>query len=237
MDSITIWSITRNNLRTYDTDALVLAIATFRDLSLSELWVALGVGNHLWYVPVHVIASRTHHQISRALLSFHSFTVSDQTSPFASIGRNTAWEAWAVYDEVTHVYQTLSTTWSISAVTMLFLSLSATQYWCMTVQAYVQLSILHVKTTCHFTPKRRDIKSIPPTVDAKKATLRSVIFGERARGFHHNFLLQQLGLRTGSYPSLGTIVDKDCPEHRKPAKNSWSPAARAREGALDSLTV
>lgn len=153
-----------------------------------------------------------------------------------------AWEAWAIYDEVTHVYQTLSTTWSTSAVTMLFLSLSATQYWCMTVQAYVQLSILHVKTTCHFTPKRRDIKSTPPTVDAllqqaKKATLRSVILGERAAGFHLNFLLQQLGLRTGSYPSLGTNVDKDCPKHRKPAKNSWSPAARAREGALDSVTV
>lgn len=34
-------------LRTVDSDVVVLAIATFHDLSLSELWVAFGVGKHL----------------------------------------------------------------------------------------------------------------------------------------------------------------------------------------------
>ena len=44
-------------LRTVDTDIVVVAIAFFHELPLSELWVAFGVGKHLRYVPVHVIAS------------------------------------------------------------------------------------------------------------------------------------------------------------------------------------
>lgn len=70
-------------LRTVDTDVVVLAIATFHDLALSELWIAFGVGKHLRYVPVHVIASSIGQQKSKALLAFHSFTGCDQTSSFA----------------------------------------------------------------------------------------------------------------------------------------------------------
>ena len=88
-------------LRTVDTDVVVLAIAFFHELPLSELWVAFGVGKHLRYVPVHVIASSMGQQKSKALLAFHSFTGCDQTSSFASIGKKKAWEAWAIYDEVT----------------------------------------------------------------------------------------------------------------------------------------
>ena len=106
-------------LQTVDTDVVVLAIATFHDLALSEIWIAFGVGKHLRYVPVHVIASSIGQQKSKALLAFHSFTGCDQTSSFASIGKKTActWEAWAIYDEVAEVFQSLSTAPSISAVT------------------------------------------------------------------------------------------------------------------------
>ena len=92
-------------LQTVDTDVVVLAIATFHDLALSEIWIAFGVGKHLRYVPVHVIASSIGQQKSKALLAFHSFSGCDQTSSFASIGKKTAWEAWAIYDEVTEVFQ------------------------------------------------------------------------------------------------------------------------------------
>ena len=136
-------------LRTVDTDVVVLAIAFFHELPLSELWVAFGVGKHLRHVPVHVIASSMGQQKSKALLVFHSFTGCDQTSSFASIGKKKAWEAWAIYDEVTEVFQSLSAASQSQLCQMLFLSFSASRYSCMTVQAHVQPSMLHVRTSSH----------------------------------------------------------------------------------------
>ena len=73
-------------LRTVDTDVLVIAIAAFHELALSELWIAFGVGKHFRFVPVDEIASSMGQQKSRALLAFHAFTGSDQTSSFANKG-------------------------------------------------------------------------------------------------------------------------------------------------------
>ena len=78
-------------LRTLDTD-VVLAITTFHDHGLSELWVAFGVRKHFQSVPVHLIPSSMGRQKSRALLAFHSFAGCEQTSSFANIGKKTAWE-------------------------------------------------------------------------------------------------------------------------------------------------
>ena len=74
-------------LRTVDTDVLVIAIAAFHKLALSELWIVFGVGKHLCFVPVHDITSSMAQQKSRALLAFHAFTGSDQTSSFVNKGR------------------------------------------------------------------------------------------------------------------------------------------------------
>ena len=71
-------------LWTADTDILVIAITAFHELAFSELWIAFGVGKHFRFVPVHDIASSTGRQKSRALLAFHDFTGSDQTSSFAN---------------------------------------------------------------------------------------------------------------------------------------------------------
>ena len=81
-------------LRTIDTDVLVIAIAAFHELALSELWIAFGIGKHFCFVPVciHEIASSMGQQKSRALLAFHVFTRSDQTSSFANKGKKTAWD-------------------------------------------------------------------------------------------------------------------------------------------------
>ena len=38
-------------LRTVDTDVLVIAIAAFHELAMSELWIAFGVGKHFRFVP------------------------------------------------------------------------------------------------------------------------------------------------------------------------------------------
>ena len=77
-------------LRTVDTDVVVIAVSTFQDLGLSELWITFGVGKHFRYIAAHEIASTLGQQKSRALLAFHAFTGCDQTSSFKHIGKKTA---------------------------------------------------------------------------------------------------------------------------------------------------
>ena len=43
-------------IRTVKTDVVVIATALFHELSLTELWVAPGVGKHLRYLPIHAIS-------------------------------------------------------------------------------------------------------------------------------------------------------------------------------------
>lgn len=155
----------------------------------------------------YCIASCICQQKSKALLSFHSFTGCDQTSSFASIGKKTAWEAWAIYDEVLEVFQRLSTARSISAVTdAQSLSLSATQCSCMTVQAHVQRSMLHVKTFSH---AREGIlhlylQQLPPSYSMQRELhSRPVIIGESTWKSHHNFLLQASGAGNEVLPKPG----------------------------------
>ena len=74
-------------LRTVDTDVVVIAVSTFQDLGLSELWIAFGVGKHFRYIAAHEIASTLGQQKSRALSAFNAFTGCDQTSSFKHIGK------------------------------------------------------------------------------------------------------------------------------------------------------
>ena len=43
-------------IRTVDTDVVVLAISTFQELALEELWVAFGTRNNFRYLPIHYYA-------------------------------------------------------------------------------------------------------------------------------------------------------------------------------------
>ena len=92
-------------LQTVDIDVVVIAVATFHEMVLSELWIAFGVGKYLHYVPVHNNASSVGQPKSRALLAFHALTGWDQTSSFANKGKKTAWDTWAINDEVTDVFE------------------------------------------------------------------------------------------------------------------------------------
>ena len=151
-------------LRTVDTDVVVIAVSTFQDLGLSELWIAFGVGKHFRYIAAHEIASTLGQQKSRALLAFHAFTGCDQTSSFKHIGKKTAWDAWSVYDEVTEVFRCLSSAPSIEALTNAFPILE--RY---TVIMYDRTSTCTSVNTARkdlFTRKGREIDNIPPTADA-----------------------------------------------------------------------
>ena len=58
---------TKVMVRTVDTDVVVIAVAKFQYLSLSELWIEFGVGKHLKYLPAHdisVVLAKKSHKLS-----------------------------------------------------------------------------------------------------------------------------------------------------------------------------
>ncbi len=59
---------------TDDSDVVVLCIAHFRQLCLTELCVAFGVKDHLRYIPIHEIAATLGPSKFKALLFFTAFT-------------------------------------------------------------------------------------------------------------------------------------------------------------------
>ena len=98
---------TKVMVRTVDTD-VVISVAAFQQIQLSELWVAFGNGKHFRYLPVHDICQCIGPVKSRVLLAFDAFTGCDQTSFFAHCGKKTAWETWDAFSEVTTSFQVLS---------------------------------------------------------------------------------------------------------------------------------
>ena len=155
---------TKVMVRTVDTDVVVIAVAKFQYLSLSELWIEFGVGKHLKYLPAHDISCSIGEEKSQALLAFHAFTGCDQTSSFAHYGKKTAWEAWGAFNEVTAAFQALSNAPTVDVVDEVMPIL----------ERYV--TIMYDRTSAcmkvndarrdQFTRKGRDIEAIPPTSDA-----------------------------------------------------------------------
>ena len=67
---------------TVDSDIVVLAVAFFAQLDLSELWIGFGAGKHCRDIPVHRIHSKLGQSKSLALPLFHALTGCDTTSQF-----------------------------------------------------------------------------------------------------------------------------------------------------------
>ena len=145
---------------------VVISVAALHQIQLSELWVAFGTGKHFRYllhVPVHDICQRISPITSRALLAFHAFTGCDQTSFFAHRGKQTAWEAWDAFSEVTS-FRVLSDAPTLEDVCEQL----------PTLERYI-IIMYDLSNTCKevnearrdlFTRKGRDIEGIPPTADA-----------------------------------------------------------------------
>jgi len=74
-------------IKTVDTDVVVLAIAFQQKIACHELWVALGTGQHLRYLPAHELACVLGPERSCALPMFHAFTGCDTVSAFVGRGK------------------------------------------------------------------------------------------------------------------------------------------------------
>ena len=100
--------IKKVKIRTVVTDVVVLAISTFRRLSLDYLWIDFGTGKSRKLYAIHKIHSQIGQDRAEALLFFHAFTGCDQVSYFNSIGKKKAWKAWMAMDCMTNVFKVLS---------------------------------------------------------------------------------------------------------------------------------
>lgn len=88
------------NIRTVDTDVVIICIGMTQKLNINELWIiAFGTGTSSRYLAVHEIASRLGPEKARSLPVFHAFTGCDTASCFSGKGKKTAWITWVAYEE------------------------------------------------------------------------------------------------------------------------------------------
>ena len=155
---------TKAMVRTVDTDVVVIAVANYQYISLSELWIEFGVGKNLKYLPAHDISRSIGEEKSQALLAFHAFTGCDQTSSFAHYGKKTAWAAWSAFDDVTAAFQALSNapTGDVVDEVMPILERYVT---IMYDRNSIWMKVNDARRDL-FTRIGRDIEAIPPTSDA-----------------------------------------------------------------------
>ena len=90
-------------IKTGDTDVLVLGISFFKKINVQKLWIAFGTNKKYKLYAVHDVKNLGE-ECSLALLMFHSFTGCDTVSGFFNIGKATAWKTWKIYNEVTPVF-------------------------------------------------------------------------------------------------------------------------------------
>ena len=94
-------------IRTVDTDDLVMAVTAAQRLDIAELWIVFGVGKNFRYLSAHQIANTREPELSVALPMFHAFTGFHTVSFFGGRGKETAWETWSAFDDVTTTFCSL----------------------------------------------------------------------------------------------------------------------------------
>ena len=76
-------------IRSVDTDVVVLVRASFNNISLDELSIALGTGSSFWYIAVFQLAAATNPRLCVTLPTFHAYTGCDTVSSLAGRGKKT----------------------------------------------------------------------------------------------------------------------------------------------------
>jgi len=95
-------------VRTVDTNVVVLSVALFDQINVTELWVSFGTGKNCRLIPAHTISKTFGPEKSMSLLMFHAFTGCDQTSFFLNRGKKTGWQTSTVFKEVEESFDILS---------------------------------------------------------------------------------------------------------------------------------
>ena len=92
----------RIQIRTVDTDIVVLAVMVVKKLPLlDELWIAFGTGKNYRYIPAHEIAASLDPQKALVLPVFHALTGCDTVSGIVGHGKKSNWATWNSFPELT----------------------------------------------------------------------------------------------------------------------------------------
>ena len=98
----------RIQVRTVDTDVVVILIGVFLDIAATyptaDVWVAFGMGNNHKLFHINTICETLGEQRSKSLPIFHAFSGCDTTSSFNGKGKKSAWQAWNVFPEITDTF-------------------------------------------------------------------------------------------------------------------------------------
>jgi len=156
-----------------DTDVVVIAISTFKDINPDELWLAFGTGAKFRYIPIHEVVTNLEPRICSTLPMFHAFSGCDTVSSFNGRGMKTAWNTWKVYPDVTEVFEELQMMQTeISELNM------------KTLERFVVLlydrtsDIMSVNDSRKylFTFKSRSLEDLPPTQEALRQHIKRATY-------------------------------------------------------------
>ena len=95
-------------VRTVDTDVVVVLIGVFHKLLLSQpkadIWVAFGVGKNYRLYSINALSTSLGTKRSQALPMLHTISGCDTTSAFWGKGKKSFWQAWMAFEEVTDTF-------------------------------------------------------------------------------------------------------------------------------------
>ena len=100
--------LTTVQVRTVDTDVVVVFIGVFHKLLLSQpkadIWVAFGVGKNYRLYSINALSTSLGTKRSQALPMLHAISGCDTTSAFWGKGKKSFWQAWMAFEEVTDTF-------------------------------------------------------------------------------------------------------------------------------------
>src|SRR6218665_53616 len=160
-------------IRTVDTDVVVLAVSFFSRLNILELWIHFGVGKSAQLIAVHDLSKALGADKCSALPVFHCLTGCDTTSSFCGKGKTSAWEAWTSYPVVTEAFLNLydggdcSADATISVLERFVIIMYDRTSECVSLDnARLQM----------FTKKSKPLESLPPTFDSFLQHVKRTIY-------------------------------------------------------------
>ena len=152
-------------IRTVDSDVVVIAISEVCHLEGCELWIAFGVGTSFRYIPAHSIADNIGLEKATSLPFFHAFTGCDTVSCFSGKGKKTAWETWSSFPDATEAFLHLSCSpESLCMDSRIFIILQS--FVCLMYDRTTMLNKTNELRKELFSKKCKDLESIPPTENA-----------------------------------------------------------------------
>ena len=91
-------------IKANDTDFVVIAVSVLpqlEEIGVGTLWTAFGHGVGMKWIPIHELLNAIGPTRARGIMYFHAFTGCDE-------GKESAWQTWDVFDEVTATFSNLS---------------------------------------------------------------------------------------------------------------------------------